>query len=83
MTLHVSVEPETVVAAKRLQEANRLAALIAFQAWLFVYRTRPRHTRWIVIRWPRGASRSIPAYVLLDSMKKSIGGAPSVTAECR
>jgi hypothetical protein len=85
MTLHMSVEPETVVAAKRLQEADRLAELIAFQAGLSqaVYRTRTRHARWIVVCSRRGVSRSIPVYVLLDSIEKSIGGAPDVKAERR
>jgi hypothetical protein len=79
MILHMSVEPETVVAAKRLQEADRLAGLIAFQAAFFsrtsqaVYRTRTRRTRWIVVR------RRI--YVLLHSIEESIGGAPGVKAE--
>jgi hypothetical protein len=89
MTTQKSVEPATVVAVNGLQEVDPLAGLIAFQAGFFsrtsqaVYRTRTRHTRWIVVRRRRGASRSVPVYVLLDSMEKSIGGAPDVTAERR
>jgi hypothetical protein len=66
MTLQRSVEPATVVAVNGLQEVDRLAGLIAFQAGLFsrtsqaVYRTR---TRWIVVRGRRRASRSIPVYM--------------------
>jgi hypothetical protein len=83
VNLQKGVEPATVVAVNGLQEVDWLAELIAFQAGLSqaVYRTRTRHTRWIVVRWRRGASRSIPVYVLLDSMEKSIGGAPDVKAE--
>jgi hypothetical protein len=86
MNLQKSVEPATVVAVNGLQEVDRLNGLIAFQARLFsrtsrvVYRTRTRRTRWIVVRSRRGASRSIPVYVLLD-MEKRIGGAPDVKAE--
>jgi hypothetical protein len=87
MTAQRSVKPATEATVNGLQEVDRLNGLIAFQARLFshtsraVYRTRTRHTRWIVVRWRRGASRSIPIYVLLDSMEKSIGGAPDVKAE--
>jgi hypothetical protein len=85
MNLQKSVEPATVVAVNGLQEVDRLAELIAFQAGLSqaVYRTRTRHTRWIVVRWRRGALRSIPVYVLRDSTEKSIGDAPDVKAERR
>jgi hypothetical protein len=79
MTLQKSVEPTTVVEVNGLQEVDRLAELIAFQAAFFsrtsqaVYRTRTRRTRWMIVR------RRV--YVLLDSIEKSIGGAPDVKAE--
>jgi hypothetical protein len=81
MTLQKSVEPTTVVEVTGLQEVDRLAGLIAFQAAFFsrtsqaVYRTRTRRTRWMIVR------RRV--YVLLDSIEKSIGGAPDVKAERR
>jgi hypothetical protein len=87
MTLQKSVEPATVVAVNGLQEVDRLAGLIAFQAGLFsrtsqaVYRALTQQKRWIVVRRRRRASRSIPVYVLLNSMRKSIGGAPVVKPE--
>jgi len=89
MTSQKSVEPATVVAVNGLQEVDPLAGLIAFQAGFFsrtsqaVYRTRTRHTRWIVLRSRRGASRSIPVYVFPVSMEKSISAAPDVKAERR
>jgi hypothetical protein len=55
-----SVEPATVAAVNRLQEVDRLAGPIIWQA---VYRTRTRRTRWIVVRRRQRASRSIPVYV--------------------
>jgi hypothetical protein len=78
MNLQKSVEAAAVVAVNGLQEVDRLAELIAFQAALSqaVYRTRTRHTRWIVVR-SRGG------YVLLDAMEKSVGVAPDVKAERR
>jgi hypothetical protein len=69
MTLQKSMEPAAVVAVNGLQEVDRLAGLIAFQAGLIsrtsqaVYRTRTHQTRSIVVRRRRGASRSIPVYV--------------------
>jgi len=89
MTAQRSVKPATEATVNGLQEVDRLDGLINFQARLLsrtsqaVYRTRTRHTRWIVVRSRRGASRSIPVYVLLDSIEKSIGGAPDVKAERR
>jgi hypothetical protein len=69
MKLQKSVVPAAVVAVNGLQEVDRLAGLIAFQAGLIsrtsqaVSRTRTHPTRPIVVRRRRDASRRIAVYV--------------------